>query len=124
MKGGLREIFKNFQKKFKIAFLNSVRVPKNAKGWTLRCFLTSIVLQNMETNEGETLWWNPKKFKKSHSAKKNRVKTTKRVVLCFRGSGRRCFCFGRGSDVWSMFRTFVIQVDGVEQMNRKVDRLR
>ena len=27
-------------------------------------FLTSIVLQNIETNEVETLWWNPKNFKK------------------------------------------------------------
>ena len=32
-------------------FLNSVTVPKNVKG-TLCDFLTSIVLQNIETNEG------------------------------------------------------------------------
>ena len=33
-------------------FLNSVTVPKNVKGGTLCDFLTSIVLQNIETNEG------------------------------------------------------------------------
>ena len=46
-------------------FLNSVTVPKNVKGGTLWDFLTSIVLQNIETNEGGTLWCNPKSFKKS-----------------------------------------------------------
>ena len=33
-------------------FLNSVTVSKNVKGGTLCDFLTSIVLQNIETNEG------------------------------------------------------------------------
>ena len=33
-------------------FLNSVTVPKNVKRGTLCGFLTSIVLQNIETNEG------------------------------------------------------------------------
>ena len=33
-------------------FLKSVTVPKNVKGGTLCDFLTSIVLQNIETNEG------------------------------------------------------------------------
>ena len=33
-------------------FSNSVTVPKNVKGGTLGDFLTSIVLQNIETNEG------------------------------------------------------------------------
>ena len=33
-------------------FLNSVTVPKNVKGGTLCDFLKSIVLQNIETNEG------------------------------------------------------------------------
>ena len=33
-------------------FLNSVTVPKNVKGGTLCEFLTSIVLQNIETKEG------------------------------------------------------------------------
>ena len=33
-------------------FLNSVTVPKNVKGGTLCDFLTSIVLQNIERNEG------------------------------------------------------------------------
>ena len=54
---------KKFPKKILMRFLNSVTVPKNVKGGALWDFLTSIVLQNIETNEGETLWWNPKKFK-------------------------------------------------------------
>ena len=40
----------------------------------------------------------------------------------FSSSRRRCFCFGRGSGVSSMFWTSVVQV--VEQMNRKLDRTR
>ena len=77
------------------------------------------MLQNIETNEGETLWWNPKK---SHSAEKNPSEKHQRGwVLFFRGSGGRCFCFGRGSGVSSMFWTSVVQVDDVEQMNKKMD---
>ena len=45
-------------------------------------------------------------------------------ILCYRCSGRRCFCRGRGSDVSSMRWTSVVQVDDVEQMNKKVDRSR
>ena len=100
-------------------FLNSVTVPKNVKGGALWDFLTSIVLQNIETNEGGTLWWNPKKVTVS---KKIRVKNTKGGILCFRGSGRRCFCFGRGSGVSSMFWASVVQ-DG-EQINTKKWTLR
>ena len=55
------------------------------------------------------------------SAKKIEVKNTKTAkggsFVCFRGSRRR-FSFGRGSDVSSMFRTCVVEV---EQMNKKVD---
>ena len=67
-----------------------------------------------------------KKFqKKSHRPKKIRVKNTKGgSLVCFRGSGRRCFCFGRGSGVSSMFWTSVVQIDVVEQMNKKVDLTR
>ena len=62
---------KKFPKKFsKMRFLNSVTVPKNVKGGTHCDFLTSIVLQIIETNEGVTLWCNPKSFKKSYSAEK------------------------------------------------------
>ena len=38
---------------------------KNCKRGTPWDFLTSIVLQNILKNKGETLWWNPKSFKKS-----------------------------------------------------------
>ena len=53
-------------------FLNNVTVLKNVKGGTLWDFLTSIVLQNVETNEGGTLWCNPKSFKKSRIVLKKR----------------------------------------------------
>ena len=71
-------------------FLNSITVPKNVKGGTLCNFLTSIVLQNIETNERGTLWCNPKSFKKSHSAEKSGA--VGGSLVCFRGSGR-LFCF-------------------------------
>ena len=45
---------KNFHKNFKMRFLNSVTVPKNVKGEALWDFLTPIVLQNVEANEGGT----------------------------------------------------------------------
>ena len=59
------------QKNFEMRFLNSVTVPKNVKGGTLWGFLTPIVLQNVETNEGGTLLVQSKKFqKKSHNVEK------------------------------------------------------
>ena len=51
-------------------FLNSVTLPKNVKGGTLWDFLISIVLQNVETNEGDPLVQS-KKFQKSRSAEKS-----------------------------------------------------
>ena len=71
LKGALGRFQNISAKKIKMRFLNSVTVPKNLKDGTLWNFLISIVLQNFETNEVETLWWNPKNFKKSHSAEKN-----------------------------------------------------
>ena len=50
---------------------NSITVPKNVKGGPFAIFLTSIVLQNIETNQGGTLRCNPKSLKKSHSAEKS-----------------------------------------------------
>ena len=61
-----------------------------------------------------------KNHEKSHNAEKNPSEKHQRGILCFQGSGRRCFCFGRG--VSSLFWTSVVQVDEVEQMNKKVDR--
>ena len=61
--------------------------------------------------------------KNSQSAEKNPSEKT-RGILCYRCSGRRCFCCGRGSDVSIMLWTSVVQVYDVEQMNKKVDRLR
>ena len=60
----------------------------------------------------------------SHSADKIEVINTEIAeggsLVSFRGSGRR-FCFGRGSDVSSMFWIWVVQV---EQMNKIVDHAR
>ena len=58
-------------------FLNSVTVPKNVKEGTLWDFLTTTVMQNIETNEGETIWWNPKISKKALSAERNPSENTK-----------------------------------------------
>ena len=52
-------------------YLNSVTVPKNVKGESLWIFLTSIVLQSIETKEGETFWCNANISKKSHNAEKD-----------------------------------------------------
>ena len=58
-------------------YLNSVTVPKNVKGGTLWDFLTSIVLQNIETNEGRPFGGIRKTSKKSRIVpKKIRVKNT------------------------------------------------
>ena len=92
MKGGALGDMKNFPEIFfKMRFLNSVTVPRNVKGEGGFCnFSRTIVLQNIETNEGVTLWCNPKGFKKSHCAKKSGA--TWGFLVWFRGSGR-LFCF-------------------------------
>ena len=64
MKGRDFGDFKNFQKKFLNEIFEQCHSAKKCKRGTLWDFLTSIVLQNIETNEGETLWLNLKKFKK------------------------------------------------------------
>ena len=82
---------KKFPKKFfKMRFLNSVTVPKNVKGGTLCNFLTSIVLQNIETNQGGP-------FGAIQKVSKNLIVSKKsgavwEFLVCFRGSGR-LFCF-------------------------------
>ena len=62
LKGDRLGTRKNFPKN---EIFEQCHSPKNVKGGTLWDFLTSIVLQNIETNEGGTLWCNPKSFKKS-----------------------------------------------------------
>ena len=71
-------------------FLNSVTVPKNVKGGTLCDFLTSIVLQNIETNQGGL-------FAAIQKVSKNLIVPKQSgamwgFLVCFRGSGR-LFCF-------------------------------
>ena len=61
---------KNSEKKFLNEIFEQCHSAEKFKRGTLCDFLTSIVLQNSETNEGGTLWCNPKSFKKSHSAEK------------------------------------------------------
>ena len=65
MKGGPFGDMKKFpKKKFFNEIFEQCHSAENVKGGTLRDFLTSIVLQNIETNEGGTLWCNPENFKK------------------------------------------------------------
>ena len=71
--------------------LNSVTVPKNVKGGTLCNFLTSIVLQNIETNEGGPSGAMQKTSKESRTVpKKSGAKVGS--LVCFRGCAR-LFCF-------------------------------
>ena len=82
---------KKFPEKFyKNEIFEQCHSAKKCKRGTLCNFLTSIVLQNIETNEGGTLWCNPKSFKKYHSAEKSGAIWG--FLVCFRGSGR-LFCF-------------------------------
>ena len=59
-----------------MTILNSLIVPKNLKGGTLRDFQTSIMFQNIKKIEGGTLWYNQKIFEKSLIVpKKSKLKT-------------------------------------------------
>ena len=62
-------------------------------------------------------------YKKSPVVPKKVGGTKMGSLVCFRVSGR-FFLFWSGSGVPGMFWTSVVQVDYVEQMNRKVDRKR
>ena len=110
--------------------LNSVTVLKNVKGGPFVFLVIQCVAKYRNKRLLDVFWISTKedsfggiqKLQKSRILpKKIRVKNNKVGILCFRGSGRRCFCFGRGSGVSSMFWTSVVQVDDVEQMNKKVD---
>ena len=66
-----------------------------------------------------------KNFKKAHCARKTSSEKLQRGgIVRFRGYVRRRFCFGQGSGVSSMFQRSVVQVDDVEQMNKKMVRSR
>ena len=82
------------------------------------------VAKYQNKRRGNPLMESKKLQKKWHSAEKSPVEKHQEGILCFWGCGRRCFCFGRVSGVSSMFWTSVVQVDDVEQMNKKVDRSR
>ena len=83
------------RKIFQTEIFEQCHSAEKLKRGTLCNFLTSIVLQNIERNEGVTLWCNPKSFKTSHSVEKKWG-----FLVCFRGSGRLFFFrFGRASEV-------------------------
>ena len=52
------------------AKVGAISKAQSCKKVTFWDFLTSVALQNIKTNESETLWCNPK-ISKSHSAEKN-----------------------------------------------------
>ena len=93
--------FEKFPKFFLNVIFEQCHSVKKCKRGTLWDFSTSIVLQNIETNEGGTLWGNPKNFKKSRIApRKSGAKVGS--LVCFRGSERVLFFsfrFGRASEV-------------------------
>ena len=61
-----------------------------------------------------------KKVQKSRIVPK-KIRVKKRGgILCYRCSGHRCFCRGRGSGVSSMLWTSVVQVDDVEQKSGQI----
>ena len=65
-------------------------MPKNVKAGTLCNFLTSIVLQNIETNEGGPFGAIQKVSKSLIAQKKSGAMVVS--LVCFRGCGR-LFCF-------------------------------
>ena len=64
LRGTLWRHEKISQKIFFNEIFEQCHSAEKCKRGTLRYFLTSIVLQNIETNEGGTLWCNPKNLKK------------------------------------------------------------
>ena len=113
----------NSEKKLKWDFWTVSQCRKMLKGGPFGIFWHPLCCKIFEQTKGRPFGGIQKTSKKSGECrKKSEWKTPK--VLCFWGSGRRCSCFGRGSGVSSIFWTSVVQVDDVEQMNKKVDRSR
>ena len=82
-------------------FLNSVTVPKNVKGGTIWNFLTSIMLQKIETNGGGPFGAIQKNSKKSRIVpRKSGAKVGS--LVCFRGSGRVLFFFVLDALQWTL----------------------
>ena len=75
---------------------------KCKKGDPLGFFEIHYVAKYLKKLKGRPFFWNPKRFKKSRIVlKKIRVKK-RGGILCYRCSGHRCFCCGRGSGVSSV----------------------
>ena len=94
--------FKKIPKKFKMRFLNSVTVPKNVKRASLGSFDIHCVAKFRNKWSGDPLVQSKRLQKSCIVPKTIQVKNTQGGILCFRCSGRRCFCFGRGSSVSRM----------------------
>ena len=98
---------RNERENFSNRILNSVTVPRNVKGGRVGFFNIHSVAKFQKKLKGVPMVQSKNFRRKSHSEEKIQVKNTKigrRVsFVCFRGSGRRFFCFGRGSGVSSMF---------------------
>ena len=110
-------------------FLNSVTVPKCKRGTLWDFFDIHCVAKYWNKRKGVDLLVQSKKFKINRTVLKQiRVKNTKGakvwILVCFRGSERGYFCFGRSCGVLSMFCTSVVQVDVVEQKNKNEDLTR
>ena len=88
------------------------------KGGTLWDFLTSIVLQNVETNEGGPFGAIQKVSKKSHSAEKWGYGGILSVISRFWTS---VLLFSFWTRFWG---SKLLRFDVVEQMNKKVDLTR
>ena len=108
-----------------LGWIRSFCFPVNKgkrKELILPLFFNLCVAKYRNKGRGHPLVQSKKVQKSRKVPKKIRVKNTKGgSLVCFRGSGRRCFCFGRGFGVSSMFWTSVVQGDVVEQMNKTVD---
>ena len=86
---------KKFLKKFFNEIFKQCHSAKNVKGGTLCNFLTSIVLQNIETNEGDPLMQSKNFPKKSRIVPKKSWAKVGSLDVCFVFS----FRFGRASEV-------------------------
>ena len=98
MKGEPERLEKSSEKKFDEIFEQCHSAEKCKRG-TLWDFLTSIVLQNIGKTKGRPFGAIQKISKKSRIGPKKNPSEKHQMggsLVCFRGSERRCFCFGRG----------------------------
>ena len=90
LKGDPLDTLKKFEKNFKVEIFEQCHSAENSKRGDLCDFLTSIVLQNVETNEGGPFGAIQKVSKSLSVPKKSG--TMGGSLVCFQSSGR-LFCF-------------------------------